>query len=434
LRAAILPGGAAYSVAVGDFNLDGIPDLVIGASPYISILLGIGDNSNVVLVVDPVSLATIATLSLPGTPTSDYVSGTTLLVGMQSGELLYFDTRTLKQTNSVAGPQSNAIFAVSPNGAKISMSSLAGETTANVLDFSTGAVLQSQAFPSLTVTNLLLSPDGTQIVAASEPVALINAASLTLTKTIEVVGAPNAAVWLNTNTLLMLNPATNVAVIDQSGNLQGLLPVGQSAGGEVADAKRGVVYLGTGSVPEVINAKLDRVSASLPAPTGFIPGAVIDDQLYGSGPAVFNLKTLQTTYLKPPHLPSGYYLFSLSGAAPPDGKTFWAPYVGIEEYGGLGYIDINVYDTATNNLVAHLQPPFGNSPIVFSPDSSTAYVGSTYAGMIVVYDTHTFTSTNTFSFPTLFNMGLLAISPDGSTLYGELAVSLRDGREVERLR
>jgi len=37
--------GAAYSVAVGDFNLNGIPDLVIGASPYMSILLGVGDGT-----------------------------------------------------------------------------------------------------------------------------------------------------------------------------------------------------------------------------------------------------------------------------------------------------------------------------------------------------------------------------------------------------
>ena len=374
-----------------------------------------------VLAVDPASLATTATIALPGTATSELVSGTTLLVPIQTGQLLYYDTGTLNQTNSVPVRPYDAVFAVSSDGSKIYLDSTGGETTLEVIDFSTGTVLQRQQFAGLHETNALLSPDETQIVIPSEPVELIDAGTLTITNTIESVGSPSAAAWLDTDTLLTLYPAGTVAVIDQSGNLSTIIPVGDEAGPIVADPKRGVVYVGCYlSVPDVINEKVNRVTASLAAPFGFGPGAVIGDRIYGAvpstGPAVFDLSTGKAAYLKAPPLPPGYYIFSFAGAAPPDGKTFWAPYLGLGDYGGEADIDIAVYDTATNKLIARLQPPFGNSPIVFSPDSSTAYVGSNSSGLIVVYDARTFEMTNMFSFPTQ-NMGLLAISPDGAILY-----------------
>jgi hypothetical protein len=387
-----------------------------------------------VLVIDPVSLMTTGTIPLPGTPTSEWVSGTTLLVGVQTGELLYFDTGTSQQTNSVAVPQNSLVFAVSSDGSRIYLeatSSTGGGTTVEILDFSTGKVLKSQNFPNLYPPDIytsyfLLSPDEMQIVGTVEPVLLIDAGTLKATKAIESLGPFSAAAWLNTDTLLMLyGEGGGVAAINQSGSLSTIIPVGdplQTATGlaaypaEAADPKRGVVYAGAGSVPDVIGGKQNRVIASLPAPVAFEPGAVAGGKIYGLAPnaeqAFYDLKTGQTSYLPP--LPGRSS--TSPGVATPDGKMYWVPAT-VYKVPGLGQREVAIYNTTTNTLIGQITPPNGNIPIVFSPDSTTAYIGSSYGGTIAVYDTRTLQNTHTYSYPTM-NMALIAVSPDGTMLYG----------------
>jgi WD40 repeat protein len=395
------------------FSSDGLKLFLLGAT-------GPG-----VVVVDSASLSTLATIPLPAAPESDFVSGNTLLVTLKTGLLLYFDTGTFQQTNSVTVPAFSTVFGVSSGETQIY---LAWRFTIEILDFASGRVLVSQTFPNANLTNLLLSPDKTQIVVASEPVLVIGSGTLTVTGKVESMGVPSAAAYVDSGTVLMLyGGGGTMAVIDQSAKITALFPI--SVGGEeeceVADLERGVIYAGSvTSVPNVIGGKQSRVIKNLPAPLGFLPGAVIGEQIYGvagNKPAAFDLATGQTTYMPLPKIPPTcircIYGVLGGGSAPPDGKTYWLPLNVFNQYGVLESFGIAVYDTSTKSLITRIVPPpntgppSGSTPVAFSPDSTTAYVGS-----IAVYSTRTLQLEKTFS--EVVVMGLLAISPDGATLYG----------------
>jgi WD40 repeat protein len=399
-----------------------------------------GESS--VFVLDPGSLTTLATISIPAGFTgasSILVSGNTLLVTDQA-QLLYFDATTFQQTNSATVPETSFLFGVSPDASRIYLYSdcLCGTAnTISVLDFPTGKTLVSQTFSNVDLANVLLSPDGTQILVASNPVLLVDPNSLATTKTVWSMGIPNAAAYLNANTVFMLNYAPSsggaMAVIDQStAAVTAIFPLGMTPlSGLVADPARDLIYAGAyyyqdGS-PNVVSTKLNRIVANLPVTGGFSPAALMGGQLYGttnSAAAFFNLATGASGFLPSAlDLGSAYFVDVGLGFAPPNGRTYWAPFY-VTEVGGdvagsgqpaLSFAStrIAIYSSTTNSVVARLAPPGRVGPIVFSPDSSTAYIAGN--NVIAVYSTQTLQNTATYKYATTFPA--LAIAVDGSVLY-----------------
>jgi hypothetical protein len=99
------------------------------------------------------SLKTIASIANQIGVGSIFVSGTTLLVASGT-ELLYFDTTTLQQMNSVTVPYDSWVFGVSLDGSKIYLGSnclCGGPETMEVVDFLSGQTLVSQAFPNVNL-------------------------------------------------------------------------------------------------------------------------------------------------------------------------------------------------------------------------------------------------------------------------------------------
>ena len=404
--------------------------------------LFVAAGTSSVFVLDPDSLTTLATISIPAGFTgacSIFVSGNTLLVTDQV-QLLYFNATTFQQTNSAPVRESSFLFGVSPDASKIYLYTdcLCVTPNISVLDFSTGTTLVSQTFSNVDLANVLLSPDGTQILVASNPVLLVDPTTLATTKTVWSVGIPNAAAYLNANTVFMLNYAPTsggaMAVIDQStAEVTAVFPLGITPlSGLVADPTRDLIYAGAyyyedGS-PNVVSTKLNRIVANLPVTGGFSPAALMGGQVYGtmnSAAAFYDLATGASGFLPSAlDLGSAYFVDVGLGFAPPNGRTYWAPFSVTEVGGGdangssqpaLSFAStrIAIYSTATNSVVARLAPPGRVGPIVFSPDSSTAYIAGN--NVIAVYSTQTLQNTATLKYATTF--AALAISVDGSVIY-----------------
>ena len=378
--------------------------------------------NGVLLVLDTNTLGTLASIPISGGVISLFVSGTTLLVGSVPS-LLYFDTNTLQQTNTVGIPNYSWVFGVSPDQSKIYVGTncdCSNPESIEILDFSSGQILVSQNFPNVAFNPppVLLSEDGTQIVVASSPVLLVDSATLATTNAITPIGTPSSAIYLDADTVLMLYPeAGAMMVVDQSSaQLTGTFPLGVGLlSGEVADPKARLIYVGGltyGGNLTAASAKLNRVVGSFPV-LGFGPSALVADRLYGA-PRVYSLATGALTSLPPPVvLPQANYSWFL-GSVPPNQATYWAPFT-IFTHGFAVGSGVTVYSTATDKVVAAIPAPLpGNGPEAFSPDSSTAYIGE--PGVIATYSTATFKQTATFSYTTTFTS--LAVSPDGSVLYG----------------
>src|ERR1039457_5960868 len=169
----------------------------------------------------------------------------------------------------------------------------------------------------------------------SSPILIIDPKTLVTLKTVASVGIPNSAVYLDSDTVLILNKYTDaMVVIDQSSAaVTASFPLGLNLyAGEVADPRRSVVYVGGDSTndgtPNVVSAKLNRIVENLPI-IGFAPAAVSGDQLYGflNGAVEFyNLATGRSGSLPPPVIVDNYYDAFGTAAIPPDGKTLWAPF------------------------------------------------------------------------------------------------------------
>jgi len=394
-------------------------------------------NQGAVVAVALPSLETIASILTSYTIDSMLISGNTLLVTDSSlswlNELVYVDTTTLQQTNSVVLPTIGLVFGVSPDASGIYLTL---DTTIAILDFSSGQTLLSQTFNS-GLANCLLSRDGTHIVVASNPVLVVDAKTLATIKTVESVGIPKSAVYLDPDTVLMLYKYTGaMVVIDQSSAaVTASFPLGVFPISEVADPRRGLIYVTAGDesgAPNVVSTRLNRIVGSLPLP-GFGPTAVSGSRVYGtlySGANVvfYNLANGQSGSLPPPLSVPNYYLAFYAVYVPPDEKTLWAPFQLAPVCCGnccdsqprssasTTVAGLAVYSSVTNGLVALKWLPYGIygiASIVFSPDSSTAYVAG--GVVIALYDAHTFKLLGTFDYMTRFSS--LAISPDGSVLY-----------------
>jgi DNA-binding beta-propeller fold protein YncE len=167
-----------------------------------------GYPTGVLAVVDPVSLKTVSSVQLPFGASSILVSGNTLLVAGGT-ELLYLDTVTLEQTNSATVPLDCIVFAVSADGSEIYLYAHdfeGGPSLIAVLDFSTGTTLISQDV-TIYLENVLMSPDGSEIVVAADPLLLIDSQTLAINRTVILVGTVAGAAFVDPKTVLLLNYA-----------------------------------------------------------------------------------------------------------------------------------------------------------------------------------------------------------------------------------
>jgi len=358
---------------------------------------------------------------------SIFVSGSTLLVTTDDylvgggSELLYFDTASLQQTNSAPRGDILSIFGVDAGAGRIYLWSA---NMIEVLDLASGQMLVSQTFPEFDgLLYVFLSPDGTRIVAASNPILVVDPVTLAVTRTVEAVGIPSGAAYLDADTVLMLIPSVGaMTVIDQeTATVTDSFPLGVAAvSGEVADPGRGRIFVGTTdssqvAAPNVVTAKLNRITSNLPIFSEFTPTAIAGGQIYGvnDGPTnVYNLASGVLSELPPPITtpPYQYWTYVDAGASPPDGKTYWVPFHMVRANGPQVAQGVAVYGTATNSVLALVTP---KGPVVFSPDSSAAYILGT--NLIAVYTTRTVTHVGTFHYAKTFNS--LAVSADGGVLY-----------------
>jgi DNA-binding beta-propeller fold protein YncE len=269
--------------------------------------------------------------------------------------------------------------------------------------------------------NVFLSPDGTQIVVAEDPVLLIDPDTLATTKTVWSTGGYSAA-YLNADTVLMLNGEIGaMMVVDQSSaQVTDTFPLGSvTISGEVTDSRRGLIYTGGSGTPNAVSTYFERIATNLAGSGGFIPAAVAGDQLYGAtiGRAqVYDLATgVYRALPQPATPPRGDHVGAGPGAAPPDGKTYWAPFSMADSVGNPIEQGIAIYSTETDLVIGHILVPslYGYGPAVFSPDSSTAYIAGPMT--IAVYSATTFQKLAGFPYTTTFTS--LAVSPDGSILY-----------------
>lgn len=378
-----------------------------------------------ILVLNPQSLTIVANMPFPPLgAVSMFVSGDTLLVTDET-DLFYVDTSSLQQTNSVAVPPVSFVFGVSPDVRRIYLDTncfCGSAASMEVVDFSSGEILVSQTFSNVDLTiNVFLSPDGKQIVVAEDPILLIDPATLATTKTVWPAGVSSAA-YLDADTVLMLNeePGAMMVVDQSSAQVTATFPLGSiSVSGEVPDSRRGLIYTGGTGTPNAVSTKFNRIAENLAGEGGFIPAAVVGDQLYGAttGRAqVYDLATgVYSALPQPVTPPRGDHVGAGPGAAPPDGKTYWAPFSMADNVGNPIESGIGIYSTATNLVIGQILVPnrYGYGPAVFSPDSSTAYIAGPLT--IAVYSATTFRQTASFPYAITFTS--LAISPDGSVLY-----------------
>jgi len=385
----------------------------------------VGTGFEGILVLDPQSLKTLAKIPFtpPNAVASMFVFGNTLLV-TDLTELLYFDSSTLRQTNSAAVPQVSLVFGVSPDASRIYLAtncSCASPASMEVVDFSSGQILVSQTFSNVDLGgNIFLSPDGTQVVVAGDPILLVDAETLATTKTVWPASAGSAA-YLDADTMLISDAEVAVMMVvdGSSAQVTDTFPLGPAGpSGEVADPAHGLIYTGGSDNPNVVSAKVNRIVGNLAGYGGFFPTALAGDQLFGlnnGGSQAYNLATGVYGYLPPPVTPPrGDAVVAYSGAAPPNAQTYWVPFsLGTDAGVGIEH-GIAVYSTATDAVIGRILLPTGYyGPAAFSPDSSTVYIAGPMT--IAVYSATTFKQTASFPYSTTFTS--LAISPDGLVLY-----------------
>ena len=390
-----------------------------------------GLPSGSVSVLSAATLQSIGTLTVKDSAESLYIFDRTLLV-IAYDTLYYFDTKSLKRIHTATVPENSVVFSANATNIFLASSSEPGNTLSiEVLDFSSGATLRSQAYPSnyFLTSDVSLSPDRSEIVVASNPILLLDPETLAITATITSGGSQSAA-WRGLNTLLLLGYTGDeyggaVAVIDQStASVTATFPLSGAPLTVVGNSRLGVLYTGTlGGTINVASARTNLVSAYLPNSGDVAPAAIADRQIFGNvytNPSYVNVQNGTAGTLTLPGQPNCYYSVgtALPGGSPPDGKTFWFPYYYAIGCGGdftdaLPTNGIAIYDTSTDALTGQVIPPSGSWQIAFSPDSSTAYI--TVGSGIALYDVDTLTNTGTLPFA--YPINALVPSPDGSSLY-----------------
>jgi len=163
-----------------------------------------GESSgSAVVVLDPQSLQPVGEIPLPSPAGELFVTGNTLLI-VDGLELLFFDTATLKQTNSVpiSPDVFGYVFAVGPDRSRIYLSQIGwtGNFTIEAIDAASGQLLVSRTVPAVNTYPIFLSADGSQIIVASTPALFLDAKTLAITKRLVPVGTPNSAAYIDSET------------------------------------------------------------------------------------------------------------------------------------------------------------------------------------------------------------------------------------------
>ena len=382
------------------------------------------DNGPAVLALDTGTFDVLATLDSGGGAPGLLVSGNTLLV-TNGSTLLYYDTTTLQQTFSYTLPfEYVELIGVSSDGSKLYISA-GGDNAPSiaVLEFTTGATLQTQNLPAGAGMGGILSPNGKQIfVGGSTALMTVDAATLETTATVTPIGPTSAAVYYNNNTVFTLNQTVGaMTVIDQAtAQVTDTFPVGSELSSAVANSTGGLIYSGGNQNITVVSTKLNRIVENLPVPL-FATSVVADGQLYQDqfegAPSSYNLANKAVVVLtNPTGIPPGHFAQLGLTAAPPDQSAYWVSFA-VESR--ITFIPVAsgivVYSTAKNSPIAEfVTPSITNGPMVFSPDSSTAYIAG--PNSILVYNAKTFQSKATYTLPTTFTS--LVIGKSGSVLYG----------------
>jgi WD40 repeat protein len=270
---------------------------------------------------------------------------------------------------------------------------------------------------------MALSYDGSKLVTASFPMAVIESSSLeSYTELPYPIDVPVSVQFGTTSDVVyafFANPSL-VSVIDgSSGKQVGQIAVGNTAGWVTTNSRQNLVF---------------RQHRAGDRRNGFgnladIYVATAGDQIYSIGdqvPLTYNLKTETMASLEEPRALTGGDIILYSGlTVSPNNRDLYASfYVGFGT-GGITMPDaagqtsgLAIYDTATNSLVAQVNVPDVGST-VFSPDSSTAYVAGEVSTEAAIYlvDSSTKQVKTTWVFPQDQYFYALCISPDGSTIY-----------------
>jgi WD40 repeat protein len=385
-----------------------------------------GSVVNQIVVIDTKSMTIQAAFS-PGHAISVLISGNTLVV-CTSIDLLYYDLTTLKQINSASVPPNAWLIGLNPDGSKIYLGTPFSSNqiqTLNILDFSTGTVLASRSFGIDGLRPIVVAPNGSELVMLGNPIELLDANTLATTNTITgpPANSPPLSAFADSDTLLILNSASAVMAVDLGlAQVTDTFPLALPELSAVASPQGGRIFAGGRGNMVAIDTLQEGATNYFPVnlpPYGgisFYPYAMVGDRLYGLPGAAYNLTTNTETVL--PGANTGTcgncQVRYAPGAAAPNGRTYWAPFVsavGVTKVKSQGVV---VYSTATNTIAGQITFPTSQiTPVAFSPDSSTAYVGVN--DTIMVYNTATLQNTATYTTPAMVRA--LAVSLDGSALF-----------------
>lgn len=381
---------------------------------------------NQIVVIDTRSMTIRATFS-PGQAISILIGGNTLVV-CTSNDLLYYDLTTLKQINSASVAPNAWLIGLSPDRSKIYLGAPFSSNqiqTLNILDFSTGTVLASRSFGIDGLHPIVVAPNGTDLVMLGNPIQLLGANTLATTNTITgpTANSPPLSAFGDSDTLLMLQNASAVMVVELGqAKLTDIFSVPVAELSAVPSPQGGKIFAGgVGNMVaiETVQEGAVKYFPVSPPPFGeisFFPYALVGDQLYGWPQSVYDLSTTTETALPGASTGSCGYcqVRYAAGAATPNGQTYWDPFVSTVGYNQVKSQGVVVYSTATNTIAGQITFPTSQyTPIAFSPDSSTAYVGVN--NTIMVYNTATLQNTATYTTPAMVRA--LAISFGGSALF-----------------
>ncbi len=374
------------------------------------------------------------------------VVGATLLICDSSG-LSYYDTTTfLPIRPTVSLPAGSFFIDVSPDGARIYIQNIqtgtsGTQTEVELLNYATGALLTSTTLPAVNGVTAFLSPDGQHLLlldmTSSMPagdstfpqIQILNAHTLATTSFVSPAEAPRVVCFLDNDTLLILTGAAGaMTVVDQASaqvidsfpvGAQGLEPALVTADGES-------IFVGMDHPSNLleIDTSLDRIANILLLNVAFYPYGLAGNQLYGGPPNVqpawdIHLMSGNGSLLprvpNPPSCPEGCLIAYGVGGLPPNGKTFWMPFMATDGVGTPWAQGLAIYSTVTNTILEELPLPLCclAGPIAFGPASAYAYlaVGSN----ILVYNAKTLKYVTAFTVPAPILS--LAVAPAGNYLY-----------------
>jgi hypothetical protein len=367
-------------------------------------------------VMNPETMTTVQTLQI-GHDFSMAIYGNTLLICTGSA-LLYFHAATLKQTYSVSVTPNAWIVGISPDGTRIYLGTTCycNDTSAlQVLDFSTGAVVTSLTQPG-DGFQVVVAPNG-QLLLLGGQVQILDPDTLATVGSFTPPAAPGLVIFIDYSTMLIVyDNAGAMMVVDQAtAQLTDTFAVGASLLSNGAASPHGsTIFAGGSGNLMAVSTATDQVGDYLPV-SRFYVNALIGEELWGSPGywpvLVYNFDTQTASDL--PVLGRGNCPYCQNGYASPNGKSYWVPY---SDTSGIfnPVFGVAIYSTAAHNIAGKItfsQTEY--SPVAFSPDSSTAYIGVN--DTILAYDTTTLQQTGVFAVPATVRG--LQVSTQGAVLF-----------------